>query len=235
MLTRQTHLFSVRNPARFLSPPAPPACVIFWQIANEEKTAGLEILKNIKRPLCCEKVFLTLWIHVDRHTWWASKFLQSQKFLSGSLAWSSTSLHIKHSDVSAEEEDETEGYEPFSQRVDDSRPPLVRKLSIKNQSWLWIFLKIFPHKLQFVSRLIFLLQRSTHTVHTPPPPIIAFSVAKWMEGFSKVTCNTLTNPDKTINTTEQKERERRKERKWSRNHTSFCGKKTNPRLPKKTA
>lgn len=73
-----------------------------------------------------------------------------------------------------------------------------------------------------------------HTLYTlPPPPIIAFSVAKWMEGFSKVTCNTLTHPDKTINTTEQKERERRKERKWSRNHTSFCGKKTNPRLPKK--
>lgn len=51
------------------------------------------------------KVFLTVWIHVDRHTWWASKFLQSQNFLSGSLAWSSTSLHIKHSDVSVEEEE----------------------------------------------------------------------------------------------------------------------------------
>lgn len=51
------------------------------------------------------KVFLTVWIHVDRHTWWASKFLQSQNFLSGSLAWSSTSLHIKHSDVSVGEEE----------------------------------------------------------------------------------------------------------------------------------
>lgn len=135
---------------------------------------------------------------MDRHTWWASKFLQSQKFLSGSLAWSSTSLHIKHSDVSAEEEDETEGYQPFSQCIEDSRPPLVKKLWIKNQLWLWNFLKMFPHKLQFISRLIFLLQRST-----PPPPIIGFPV----EGFSKITCNTLTNPDRTVNTN-RAERER---------------------------
>lgn len=55
--------------------------------------------QNVK--IAYKEKFLTVWIHVDRHAWWASKFLQSQNFLSGSLAWSSTSLHIKHS-VSAE-------------------------------------------------------------------------------------------------------------------------------------
>lgn len=51
-------------------------------------------------------LFPTFWIHVDTQEWWARRVLQSQKFLRGSLAFSWTSLQMKHSDGSAEEEEE---------------------------------------------------------------------------------------------------------------------------------
>lgn len=61
-----------------------------------------------------QDIFLTLWIHVDRHTWWASRFLQSQKFLRGLLDISSPSLHIKHSDISVEEEERIDVMSSFT-------------------------------------------------------------------------------------------------------------------------
>ena len=91
---------------------------------------------------------LTVWIHVDRHMWWARRFLQSQNFLSGSLAWSSSSLHMKHSGIS-EEEEEGEKVESFIILL--THPQSVHQIS-KDQTvvvnvcvnnGLWIYLRLY--------------------------------------------------------------------------------------------
>lgn len=99
---------------------------------------------------CRWKGFLTLWIHVDRHTWWASKFLQSQKFLSGSLVLTSPSLHIKHSDVSIEEE-EIE----------------VMKGSTQNQRLIPICVRIYIRCSPKSTATFFLMQHYTQTTQIP--------------------------------------------------------------------